>query len=522
MDEVERKIRLRLKNDFIHYASKCLKIRTESSGLQPFILNKSQRYLHDRVEQQRVTKGCVRVIIVKGRQQGCSTYIESRFFWLVTHASGTRAFILTHDASATNNLFEMAKRFYDNCPSVVCPPIKSSNAKELSFDSIDSGYRIGTAGNKGVGRSSTIQLFHGSETAYWPNAIEHAQGVMQAIPNTKGTEIFLESTANGQGNFFHEQWQKAETGESEYLPIFMPWYWKNEYSYPLNDDFFITDEEEYLKNAYQLSNEQIYWRRLKISSLSIGGESGEKSFKREYPFTAAEAFENTGEDTFIMPDLVVSARKCHSVDGVGHLLIGCDPARYGDDRTSIIRRRGREAYGIQSYVKKSTMEVVGLLHRIIVDESPNKLFVDIGGLGAGVYDRLVELGYRDLVVGVNGGESPFDEKKYLNKRAEMWGLMREWLANYPCKIPDLDSLHADLTNIKYTYNSNSRLQLEKKEAMKKRGIRSPDEADSLALTFALPESAIIETKRKLNNEAGKVIWDSMRNLDSLKRKSYSK
>jgi hypothetical protein len=223
-----------------------------------------------------------------------------------------------------------------------------------------------------------------------------------------------------------------------------------------------------------------------------------------------------------MPDLVVSSRKCPNVDGVGHLLIGCDPARYGDDRTSIIRRRGREAYGLQSYVKKSTMEVVGLLHRIIVDESPNRVFIDIGGLGAGIYDRLVELGYRDIVVAVNSGESPFDEKKYLNKRAEMWGLMREWLSNYPCKIPDLDSLHSDLTNIKYTYNSNSRLQLEKKETMKKRGIRSPDEADALALTFALPESAIIETKRKLNNEAGKVIWDSMRNLDSLKRKSYSK
>jgi len=98
--------------------------------------------------------------------------------------------------------------------------------------------------------------------------------------------------------------------------------------------------------------------------------------------------------------------------------------------------------------------------------------------------------------------------------------MREWLANYPCKIPDEDSLHSDLTNIKYTYNSNSRLQLESSEKMKKRGIRSPDEATALALTFSLPPSAIIETKRRSSNEAGRAIWSSMQNLDSLKKKSY--
>jgi len=520
MDEVERKIRLRLKNDFIHYASKCLKIRTENEGIKPFILNPAQQYVHQKVELQKSLTGKVRIISVKGRQLGFSTYVEGRYFWRTTNYHGLRAFILTHDISATNNLFEMAKIYYNYCPVVAKPELIKSNAKELIFSGLESGYKLGTAGNKGVGRSSTIQLLHGSEVAFWPNAEEHAKGIMQSVPNVAGTEIFLESTANGQGNYFHQQWQMAESGETDFMPLFIPWYWKGIYSKEVDEDFQLDDEERYLKEQYNISNEQLAWRRIKIKSLSVSGMNGLRAFKQEYPMTAAEAFEVTGEDTFILPELVVRARKHQEIDRVGHLLIGVDPARFGDDRTSIIRRKGREAYGLQSYVKKNTMEVVGLVHRIIIDESPAKVFIDIGGLGAGIVDRLVELGYRDVVVGVNCGESPLNERRYLNKRAEIWGEMREWLANYPCKIPDEDSLHSDLTNIKYTYNSNSRLQLESSEKMKKRGIRSPDEATALALTFSLPPSAIIETKRRSSNEAGRAIWSSMQNLDSLKKKSY--
>ena len=108
MDENEKRIRTKLRDDFVHYAKKCLKIRTKSHGIQPFILNKAQMYIHQLVEQQKRETGRVRVIIVKGRQQGCSTYTEGRFFWIVTHQFGMRAFILTHDNDATSNLFEMA------------------------------------------------------------------------------------------------------------------------------------------------------------------------------------------------------------------------------------------------------------------------------------------------------------------------------------------------------------------------------------------------------------------------------
>jgi hypothetical protein len=85
---------------------------------------------------------------------------------------------------------------------------------------------------------------------------------------------------------------------------------------------------------------------------------------------------------------------------------------------------------------------------------------------------------------VNAGERALDDQRYINRRAEMWGKMRDWFAEPPAKIPDSDELHGDLTGPKYTYDSSQRLKIERKEDMKKRGLRSPDSGDALALTFA--------------------------------------
>lgn len=520
MDEAEKRIRQRLKNDFEHYAAKCLKIRTKSGEVKPFLLNKAQRYINECVEKQKRETGMVRAIIVKGRQEGCSTYIEGRFYWIATHHFGVRAFILTHDTEATNNLFEMAQRYYENCPRIVRPTISASNAKELIFAGLDSGYKLGTAGNKAVGRSSTIQLLHASECAYWPNAAEHAKGIFQAVPNERNTEIFIESTANGLGNFFHEQWQLAEAGQSEFIPIFIPWYWQDEYSKNIKDDFTLMPEEEALKRFYILTNEQLNWRRAKIVELSANGVDGTKAFNQEYPNTSTEAFVTTGEDTFILSSIVLQARKQSKIETSGNLLIGIDPARFGDDRTSIVIRRGREAYKIQSFTKKDTMEIVGIVHRNILEEHPVRVFIDIGGLGAGIFDRLCELGWRSVIVPVNGGATPLDQKKYFNKRAEMWGLMKLWLEDIPCKIPDLDSLHADLCGIRCSWDSQSRLKLERKEDMKKRGLRSPDEADALALTFALPDTALIETRNKQHEAIARGFGSEASRMDKLRKAAY--
>lgn len=483
MNEREKEIRRKLRDDFEHYAPKCLKIRTKKGEVKPFSLNKAQRYIHACLTRQKELTGKIRAIILKGRQQGASTYIEGRFYWKVSHRKGVRAFILTHEAEATANLFEMAERYHEHCPALVKPFTGASNAKELSFDRLDSGYKVGTAGNKGVGRSNTIQYFHGSEVAFWPHASEHAKGILQAIPDEPDTEIILESTANGIGNYFHQQWQQAEAGESEFIAIFVPWYWQDEYRKPVPEGFSRTVEEDDLAKTYDLDDEQIMFRRFKIAELTADGVEGTQAFKQEYPMTAAEAFQVSGGDSLIQPEPVMRARKFKTL-ATGPLIIGVDPARYGDDSTAIIRRRNRAAYKLEKHKKKNTMEVAGIVHSIIKKEKPDQVAIDVGGLGAGVIDRLIELGHGRIIVPVNFGSSALDPERYLNRRAEMWWTMRDWLTgDMPVMIPDTDALHSDLCAPQYKYNSIQRRQLESKEEMRKRGVRSPDAGDALALTF---------------------------------------
>ncbi len=172
----------------------------------------------------------------------------------------------------------------------------------------------------------------------------------------------------------------------------------------------------------------------------------------------------------------------------GHLKIGVDPARFGDDETSIIRRRNNTAYKLETHRKINLMTLAGIIVRIIKHENPAQIAIDIGGLGAGVYDRLIELGYEDVVVAVNFGATANDPVKYFNKRSEMWGEMGKWVEDetMPAKLPDNDELQTDLESPLYSYDSNGRLVLEKKKDTKKRIGKSPDRGDSLALTFAEP------------------------------------
>ena len=302
----------RLSSDFELYAKASLKVRSKSGSVQSLILNRAQQYIHKRIEEQRTKTGKVRALILKGRQQGCSTYVEGRLFWRTVWAQGVRTFILTHEDAATANLFEMAKRYLEHLPAELKPSTDASNAKELVFRALDSGYKVGTAGNKAVGRSATIQLFHGSEVAFWPNAEEHAAGVLQTVPDEPGTEILLESTANGLGNFFHQQWQMAERGEGAFIAIFVPWYWQEEYKRPLADDVALTAEEQDYSAAYKLTREQIAWRRDKIAQL------GESKFRQEYPANASEAFQTSGEDSLIKPADILAARKCATATERGH------------------------------------------------------------------------------------------------------------------------------------------------------------------------------------------------------------
>ncbi len=478
---------IRVINSLPLFAKNFLKIRTKSGRIEPFILNRAQIYLHGRLEAQKEATGKVRALILKGRQQGCSTYVQARDFHIVGTTKGKKAFILTHEAEATKNLFDMTKRYYDDLPIGLLPKPDTSSAKELNFRSLNSGYAVGTAGNKSVGRSQTIQVFHGSEVGYWPNAEEHAKGILQAVPNEAGTEIILESTANGIGNYFYNMWQAAITGKSEFQAIFIPWYWQDEYRLTIEDGkpYSLSEEEsEYLANheADGLTVNNLEWRRRKLMEFSNDHETAKELFNVEYPFTALDAFRNPVLDRFIKATPINRARKV-VVESESPLVIGVDPAITDHDRTAIIRRKGRLAYNMQTHHNLNTMEIVGVVRRIIDKERPSKVCIDCIGIGAGIVDRLLEIGY-ECVEGVNVARTANDSDKFRNLRAELWHDMREWLSQeMPVQVPDSDELMGDLTSLGYKFDSSGRLQIESKDDLRKRGMKSPDTADALALTF---------------------------------------
>jgi phage terminase large subunit len=168
------------------------------------------------------------------------------------------------------------------------------------------------------------------------------------------------------------------------------------------------------------------------------------------------------------------------------LIVGVDPARFGDDSTAICFRRGRQAFRIVAYRKKNVVEVANIVTSIILEYKPARVNIDVGGLGAGLYDILEDRGYDNVIRAINFGSDAQNKEKYGNRRAEMWARVNDWLnADMPVSIIDPDNLIlTDLTAPKKKYDGVQRLLLEKKEDIKKRIGRSTDVGDALALTFA--------------------------------------
>jgi len=519
MSEREIRLRKQMRGNFEDFARKCLKIRTKSGEIRPLVLNRAQRHVLQKMREQEAATGKVRVNVLKGRQQGISTLIEAWFYWKTIHRKGVRSFILTHGDEATKNLFEMVERFHTHNNPLLKPRTGIANAKELVFSKLDSGYKVGTAGNKTVGRSQTIQLFHGSEVGFWQNATEHAKGVLQAIPNAPGTASVLESTANGVGNYFHQRWKMAERGEGDAINVFVPWFWQEEYRERVPaGGIKLTDDEQDLVDAYELDHEQILWRRKKIAELSVEGGDGEASFKQEYPCNAAEAFQMSGQIGLITAKWVVRARKA-DIQPAGPYIVGVDPSR-GGDRFSTIKRMGRKSWGVKSWGgiassqtndqevrSASAVDTLGKqvaivkkildFHDPVAGKKPDMVFIDAGG-GDALVDRLHELGYKDRVSAVNFGMTALDPERYTNKRNEMWGELNAWLTDeaLPVEIDDADSLQADLCASLYRRDAHDRKVLYSKEYIKDKLGFSPDEGDALALTFAFP--VILEKKREHN------------------------
>lgn len=235
-----------------------------------------------------------------------------------------------------------------------------------------------------------------------------------------------------------------------------------------------------------------FWNTMQIDAREVEGTDKQvyEQIIAEYGEDSSQArvevygdFPSAGEDQFISPQLVDDAvGRDPYKDETAPVVLGVDPARGGADSTVILVRQGRDIKAIHRYKGEDTMAIVGRVIDAIEEYRPTLSVIDEGGLGYGILDRLTEQKYK--VRGVNFGSKSRKPLMWGNKRAEMWGEMREWLKT--ASIPKDRQLKADLTGPMRKPDSKGTIFLEGKKEMKSRGLASPDAADALAVTFAFP------------------------------------
>lgn len=235
-----------------------------------------------------------------------------------------------------------------------------------------------------------------------------------------------------------------------------------------------------------------FWRNLQIDSREVEGTDKQiyASIIAEYGANSYQAkvevygeFASEGDDQFVSSDIAEAAMKRPRYkDELAPIAVGVDPARFGADASVIAIRQGRDILEIRRFQGIDTMELVGQIIQVIDEFKPAVVAIDDGGLGAGVVDRLREQRYK--IRPLNFGNRASNPRMYGNKRAEIWGVMREWLRT--ASIPDDRRLKSDITGPKVIPDSSGVVFLEKKSAMKARGLASPDAADAIALSLAFP------------------------------------
>lgn len=287
------------------YIENYIKIRDKKGNVVPLKLNEPQLKYYNIIRKLYMERKPIRIIILKARQMGFSTETEAIIFKNVVTHHNYNAGIVAHKEDSTTNLFNMSKRMLEYLPEDIKPEQKKSNAKELVFNNsegtgLDSKIKCMTAGGKGIGRSDTFTALHLSELAFWEgNKKETMTGLLQAVPNTPESMIIIESTANGY-EYFKEMWDRAVAGKSDFYPLFIGWNELKEYSMPYTG-FKLTKEEIDLQEQYNLTLEQLTWRRWCIENNCSGDIN---QFKQEYPICPEEAFLSTGNCYFNKENII--------------------------------------------------------------------------------------------------------------------------------------------------------------------------------------------------------------------------
>lgn len=388
--------KLRFKFDFEYWAVTCIKIQDKLSGqMIPFRLNFGQRRLIGTLETQRLNNEPMRVILVKARQWGGSTAVQIYMLWLqLFHYENWHSVIIGKDKQQSANIRNMIKKAINNYPLI----LKDFTYKALTDSN---GIRhieergceivIGTSNEPDSVRSFNIMMCHMSEVGLWvstksKSGDDLAQAVYGAISNAPGTLIVMESTAKGVGNYFHSQYIAAQTGKSEFKPVFVAWFEIPMYSSRINNyEKFIATLSDYEWWLFEqgATLEGIKWYR----DTKSGRNYSDFAMKSEFPTTANEAFQSS-TGTYFPEPLIEKCRKT-----------ACYPQFMGDIR-GLATTGEKSLKGISIFDTSSSTETLRIYEYPDINEEYKILnrylvVVDIGGKSyksdnsvISVYDRI--------------------------------------------------------------------------------------------------------------------------------------
>lgn len=356
-----------------------------------------------------------------------------------TVSFGSRKEDLVDKIGDPDCIFEKMRIILRNLPDEFLPLgyEEKRNATFLKIINPANGTIIKGEAGDNIGRGGRSSIYFKDESAFY----ERPDKIEAALSQNSDVKIDV-STPNGTGNPFY---RKRHGGQ---IPVFT-FHWKDD---PRKTQEWYENQKRILDPVILAQEVDIDYTASVKNNL-IDGTTVQNAMHRKVEFEI-----------------------------YGPKILGVDPARYGDDRTAFVFRQGRVCHWITTGRKLSTMEIVGQVNHWMTDYWFDAVMVDTIGLGAGVYDALAEK-WGERIVPVESSNTADDPVKYYNKRIEMWCDMRDWLKG-EVKLPNNSELIVDLTAPQYHFNSNGQRQLEKKEDMKKRGVKSPDIGDALAMTFA--------------------------------------
>lgn len=303
-----------------------LKILPKEGGMVPFLLNEIQWRFLERIVSDKQAGELLRYIVLKARQFGISTFVQGLYWYELNRRPGTNASTIAHKDDAALNLYEMTRRFVECAPHR--PKLESFTRKGLVFARPhDARLTLGTAEGKEAKRSFTIHLAHLSEVAFWPEADITDLGLMQSIPDEPNTMVVKESTANGVGGLFYQQYWAAKAGKGRFKALFYAWHEHPRYAIEVQPSEAkriqdtLDEEEKQLVRSFKVSTAQLAWRRFTIAD-KCNGDVG--LFHQEYPASDREAFLVSGRPVFDLQLLDARARAAQEASVVFQGMLGYD------------------------------------------------------------------------------------------------------------------------------------------------------------------------------------------------------